>query len=502
MRPSTLPSAPSPRRARARGGHPFRGGARGIAPRLAASLLASLLVSCPGERAPAAPDAGPKASPPRSAVREEEAPPAGGRPLYLADRTQSPIPRDVADRLRAVGGRDPGLRPAVFMKVGDSTSAGGIRGPFLACLDPASRADVNLGGRSDLAEAAAYFRTVKATASESSYARDSLAVEVGQNAEWATTGSPSPLEREVAAVRPGVALVMFGSNDVGCYGCGLADAEMASIYFGNMRRIVDGLLARGVVPVVSSMPPRSDDAADLRRLPLFANATRALAQGREVPFIDYQREMLPLPGLGLGPDGVHPSFCRIGPATACRFDDASCGGRKFLEYGYNVRNLVTLEALARVKAVLADGVPALDASPPRMRGQGTFASPFQAERLPFTDLRDPAREGARKAASYGCPGSKAAPGPEVVYRLALERRTALRIAVLDGSSTLSGPSRFALFLLGASGRPEDCLRSSDRSIGATLAPGDYRVVVDSLAQKGGGEFALVVVECAPGDGCE
>jgi hypothetical protein len=292
---------------------------------------------------------------------------------------------------------------------------------------------------------------------------------------------------------------MFGSNDVLCYGCGLPDWEMASIYFGNMRHIVDVLLSKGVVPIVSSMPPRSDDPANLRRVPLFANATRALAQGRLVPFVDYEREMERLPGLGLGADGVHPNFCPSGVGSACRFDDANCGGRRFLEYGYNVRNLVTLEAFSRVRKVLADGVSALDPSPARMAGRGTWVAPFVVDTLPFTDLRDPRREGVSSVKKYGCRGAAKAPGPEVVYRLVLSRSAAVRIAVLDGTSRLDGPGHFSVNLLDGSGSPRGCLKTAERSVAATLAAGTYHVAVDSLSPSGGGEYALVALECPPRD---
>jgi len=402
------------------------------------------------------------------------------------------------ERLRAVWTSHPESRPAVFAKVGDSISSGGARGPFLACFDPGSGAAVDLGGRG-LRAAVDYFGEARLAGGESSFTRDSLATEVSRNAEWAATGSPSPLAREVEALRPGLALVMFGSNDIQCFGCGLSDAEMASIYFGNMRRIADELLARGVVPVLSSMPPRSDGPANLRRVPLFVNAVRALAQGRRVPFVDYDREMERLPGLGLAGDGVHPSSCSQGPRDACRFGEGVCGGRRVLDYGYNVRNLVTLEALDRLKRVLVDGVASLDAAPARMGGSGTWAAPFVADQLPFTDLRDPAREGSASVRKYGCPGAPAAPGPEVVYRLVLARETALRVAVLDGTSGMSGPSRHALYLLDASGRPDRCLQAADRSIGARLPAGTYHLVVDAPSARGVGEFGLVAVECTAGD---
>lgn len=424
--------------------------------------------------------------------------PPGARVLYTGDRTQSPIPEEVAARLRAVAASGTGSRLPVFMKVGDSISSGGARAPFLACFDPSSGATVNLGGRTQLQPVVEYFRSVKATATETPYARDSLATQVARTAGWAVEGCPAcPLQQEAAAVHPGSAVVMFGSNDVQCFGCGLDDAEIASLYFGNLRRIVDTALGDGVVPIVSSMPPIADSAAKANRVPLFVNAARAIAQGRAVPFVDYQREMASLPNAGLSGDGIHPSACG---AETCRFDDAvsSCGAR-WLQYGYNVRNLVTLEALQRVKQVLADGAVSLDASPVRWAGEGTWAAPFTTGELPFTDLRDTSREGARTVSSYACPGAAAAPGPEVVYRFTLARAAAIRIAVLDGATHLDGPGRFAVSLLDATGKPSGCLRSAERTIAGPLQAGAYHLAVDTVSAGGGGEYALVVVECTAGD---
>ena len=457
-----------------------RAGLRGAAAALVAVALA---------RAAAAAPAGPEPS-------------VSPRVLYPPDQTQSPMAPEVVERLRELASHAPAGRAPVFIKVGDSVSSGGLKGPFLGCLDPASGARADFGGRGELAAAAEYFGSVPAAGNRSPYARDSLAVEVGRPAAWAASGSPSPVDRELDAVRPGLALVMFGSNDVLCYGCGLPDWEMASIYFGNMRRIADGLLARGVAPLLVSAPPRADDPANLRRAPLFAAAVRALAQGRLVPFVDYEREMEGLPGLGLREDRVHPSFCRSGVATACRFDSASCGGRRFLEYGYNVLNLVALEALSRVKRVVADGAPPLDPAPPRLAGRGTWAEPFVAGALPFVDVRDPRRDGVFAVKSYGCKGARAAPGPEVVYRLKLSRPASVRVSVLDGTSRLDGPALLSVNLLDGSGKPRGCLRSAERSVAATLPAGTYHVAVDSLEARGGGEFAIVVAECAAGDeGC-
>ncbi|HVP65916.1 MAG TPA: GDSL-type esterase/lipase family protein [Anaeromyxobacteraceae bacterium] len=439
---------------------------------------------------------------------------AAGRVLYTGDRAQSPITSDIASRIAAVSAATSGLRAPVFMKVGDSitasTSSNGVpAGYFMVCFDPRSGATVNLGSRPDLAAAVSYWQSVKATSTETPFARVSLAAYPGWSADMSYAGCPNancPLLEEIAAVEPGTAVVMFGSNDSLCCGCGLTDAQIASIYFYRMRYIVDTLLANGVVPILSSMPPRTDltqsmaggcDGKQLGRATLFVNTTRAIAQARQVPFIDFFREMWPLPNNGLSGDDVHPSVCTDTVGETCRFDatPSTCApSQPWNQYGYNVRNLVTLDALDRVRQVVTGTASSLDSNAPRMAGSGTSASPFVAAQLPFADVRNTATDGQSRIGSYSCAGSTPSPGPEVVYELVLSATTDLRIAVLDGGYATPGP-----FTLNLATAPDGtgCLASSDRFLSLSLAAGTYYVIVDTVA-KAGAEFGLVIQECAAG----
>ncbi len=57
---------------------------------------------------------------------------------------------------------------------------------------------------------------------------------------------------------------------------------------------------------------------------------------------------------GISGDGVHPN-AYAGCAPHCGSTDFSADG---LRYGYNVRNLISLEALAKVlRVVIEDGPP-------------------------------------------------------------------------------------------------------------------------------------------------
>src|SRR5439155_3423144 len=123
--------------------------------------------------------------------------------------------------------------------------------------------------------------------------------------------------------------------------------------------IVDTMIARGVVPIVTTPPPiHSDPTTDARSL-LFGRVARAIAQGRQVPLVDLYRELVPLPNQGIGSDGLHPT---IAPDGTCMLSAAD------LQYGFNVRNLITIDALGRARAAV--GGNAADPTAPVRTGSG------------------------------------------------------------------------------------------------------------------------------------
>ena len=256
----------------------------------------------------------------------------------------------------------------------------------------------------------------------------------------------------------------------------------------SLRALIDSLLARGVVPLLSTMPPRTD-ADYLRYVPVFAGVARAIAQGRQIPLIDFNRELMALGApYGLGSDHVHPTCADYN--TCCWFDPAS------LQHGYNVRNLITLQALDRMHQIFDLGASNLDPAAPHLTGDGSRAAPFGISSLPYGELRDLRTSTFTATEPLSCAGAPAVTGPQNLYRLVLTRATALRALVLDHGagaqrvSLLSGPSL------------ANCLQSDPHLVAATLQPGTYYLAVNAPAAGGGSEYNLSVTECAPGDpGC-
>lgn len=410
--------------------------------------------------------------------------------IYPGDRTQSPIDQVVAQHLRSIAARGSG-QAMVFSKVGDSIStntSGVAGGRFLNCFDGTLEGTVSweinvyLGPYSALAPTIDYFRTVRIGADDS-WTRASLCTQQGRMASWAVTGSPSPLDQELTAAQPRYAVVMYGSNDIGYLSWNTL-ADGAERYERNMRLLTDRLLAQGVIPLLTTMPPDGDYFA---QVPVFAGVVRAIAQGRQVPLIDYYRELMALgPPYGLGSDAVHPTCARYN--TCCWFDAVSLS-----QHGINVRNLITLQSLDRMRQVFDLGVQSLDPQAPRMAGDGSETSPFVISQVPFGELRDLRSSGPTAVGRPSCPGAPAVAGRQNLYRLELTRTTSLRVLVLDGGaraqrvSLLSSPSLTS------------CLKSDPRLIATTLAAGTYYLAVNALSASGGAEYNLSVSECIAGD---
>jgi peptidoglycan/LPS O-acetylase OafA/YrhL len=281
--------------------------------------------------------------------------PLGGLAVYTFDRTQSPITPSIAQYLKAITA--PGRADEVFAKVGDSITA---LPDFVTCFDGGH---YDLGAHPELAEPLAYYLRGDA-AGTSPFARTSEAATGGWTAADVLAG---PLDAELSAIAPRTAVILIGTND-NRYGRSLA------AYGADLWTIVDRTIASGTIPLVSTLPPIHSDPTTDARVPLFGLVARAIAQGRQIPLVDFYREMLPLPGQGLASDGIHPS---TSPDGACFLGD--------LEYGFDVRNLITLEQLARVRTALAGNAP--DASAPLRAGSGTASDPIRAS-LPLADLPD------------------------------------------------------------------------------------------------------------------
>jgi peptidoglycan/LPS O-acetylase OafA/YrhL len=370
--------------------------------------------------------------------------------LYAEGLRHSPITAALAARLQAIAGATMDAR--VFAKVGDSIT---VAPSFFSCFDGGA---VDLGGRSDLSATRTYFMSGDA-AGATPFARTSLAAKGGTTAKDALTGSPSPLAQELAAIDPQIEVVMFGSNE--------ARFDWTFDEFGtNLWNLIDATIANGTIPVMSTIPANTGYAAADARIPTFNRVIRAIAQGRGLPLIDLHAALEPLPDRGISSDGIHPS---VAPDGGCVLTPAG------LQYGYNVRNLLELEALGRTRAALAGSPP--DASAPTRDGQGSEADPFTGL-FPLVDLGD-TRLGATHV-DHGCGASS---GHEVAYRIAVPHGMTIDATVVDRPGT---DVELRILVGGV------CLASGSVTASATVPAGDVEILVDARASQDEGEYLLVV----------
>jgi len=259
--------------------------------------------------------------------------------------------------LRAIylSGQGLGNRAGVFAKVGDSITASGS---FLT--DIGCQSEV-LDTYSSLASTISFFRTTtfpagygSAWCSDSnSFNAYSVSADSGWSADYALavlnplpTGCTAPnntaLLCELKRKKPSIVLIMYGTNDLERY-------NDISAFRTQLTTIVQKSVAAGVIPVLSTIPPRVGYTA---RVSSYNAAIIAVAQAQQVPLWNYWRTFQggAMVNGGLDPDGVHPNIY-LGDQGA----DFTTNG---LKYGYNQRNLTAVQVLATIKRiVIDDGVP-------------------------------------------------------------------------------------------------------------------------------------------------
>jgi hypothetical protein len=228
-------------------------------------------------------------------------------------------------------GQQLGNRADIFSKVGDSITIA----PHT--LFPIGEGIYDLGAYTHLQPLIDFYsRSLART--HNSFANESLAAQIGwmtntllmpQNAnpdicQYAET----PLACEYRLVKPAVALIMLGTNDVEHMG-----ADLYRVY---LRQIVAISIEQGVIPVLTTIPPRPGFETGISQL----NQTIVeVARTYSVPLLDYYTALVPLPNFGLDVDKVHPSIPSLGYNGAANFNTYN------LNYGYVMRNLTVLHAL-------------------------------------------------------------------------------------------------------------------------------------------------------------
>ncbi len=403
-----------------------------------------------------------------------------GPARYAADQTRSPITSFVVGRMRTIRQLSATPNDAVFMKVGAS---GTVSSAFLDCFAGDA---IDLNGRDDLQPTIDYYNMPLASG-VSSWERNTLAAVVGRSASWVISGSPSPLDDEIAAINPRIAMVNYGTNDMSL---GITHETALWPFVANFNALLDELEQQGIIPVITGLNPRSDDKEAAEWVPTYNAVTRAIAEQRQLPYINLYLASVGLPSMGLVGDGLHGNSFSGG---ACIFNAEG------LEFNYNVRNLLTLQTVDLVKRTAVDGDTAPDGPTIGYAGSGAATEPFIVDGLPFTHSANTATSPHSRIDGYpACDSGQDETGPELYYRLDIAETTPVRIMVLDRDGV-----DVDIHLMTDNPNAADCVARDHRIIERTLAPGTYFISVDSFVNGSGtvlsGAYSLVVVACEPDD---
>ena len=225
-------------------------------------------------------------------------------------------------------GRALGNNPRVFMKVGDSVTA---TQPFMIGF---GNGEYNLGAYSNLQASIDFFNVSPAPRIANSFVHTGVAAVNGfvSGAVFDGTWSPEycgklvPLHCEYDILRPSVAIVLFGGQDVRLFDAGFLQ--------NNLRKIAVDLKKLGVIPVFTTFPMhpsyRYEDTI------LFNTVVISVANEHNIPLINLYRALQALPEAGTKPnDPVHLTQGE----TFFSFNGEET------QYGVTLRNLLTLQAL-------------------------------------------------------------------------------------------------------------------------------------------------------------
>lgn len=405
-----------------------------------------------------------------------------GPTRYRAQALRSPVTRPVVDAMRAIQTRADDPDDLVFMKVGAS---GTVSTRLLHCFAgaPATSATLDLDGREALLDTIEFFRMGDAQGA-TPFDRETIAAELGQSARWAINGDPSPVDREIAAINPRFALVNYGTNDMGL---GATYERALFPFIENLQKLLDELEQQGIIPIVTGLNPRTDNAEAGRWVATFDDATRAVAEARQLPFISLYHAARDLPDQGLISDGIHGNTFRDqgGRTQPCVFTDEG------LRFGYNIRNLLTIQAFDDVRRTLLEDATPSPAELPPLNGSGTPDDPFIIDRLPFTHA-DATDDAAANIDAYpACDNGQDESGPEVYYQLQLDDDATVRLMVFDRDGV-----DIDLHLLQDSDDPGDCVERDDRFIERSLPAGTHTIVLDTYVSSAPlpGPYLFVVNE--------
>lgn len=403
---------------------------------------------------------------------------------YLGNRILSPITPSVVNRMRAIRSQDNTRNDAVFMKMGDSHMAPGS--VFMYCF---SNQNYDLNGLN-------LENTIMTFKSEfDSFGRNSLATKIGERASYPLDNNAEILNSEITAVNPRFSFYGFGTNDMLLYGYyKKATASGLQGYFGAMQRYyryvvkgVDSLMARGIVPLLIGTgmltPERGDTLAD--RPQYYVTTMNAISRGvaeyYQIPYYNLQLSQQPLASnnYGLSSDSIHHKSY----AGGCVLTSEG------MQAGANVRNRYALEMLQKAYLTTVEGQEAPDNDVVPFLGEGTKASPYKVESLPYTHM-DSTLGGEKNFGAYSCMSGVSEAGAERIYEMNLTSPRRVRAIAMSAEGV--DVDIHLLTSLEASA----CLVRGDKWVEANLPAGTYYWVIDTFKDdSNAGLYLFAVHEC-------
>jgi hypothetical protein len=226
-------------------------------------------------------------------------------------------------------GHSMGNQANVFAKIGDCNT---VADSFLAPLDKGS---YSLGRYAPLQKTITYYK--------GSFARQSKAAEIGfnvitvQDPFWSDPNmclaNESSLRCEYRLIKPSIALVMFGANDVLFL--------TPKLYQQNMRKIVQQSLDQGIIPVLTTFTWH-DNGPMRQKAMEFNMIDVALSREYNIPLVNFWLASQYLPGHGISSDNAHLNWSVNGLIFT--------GEEK--QWGESLRSLLMLEMLDNLRTEL------------------------------------------------------------------------------------------------------------------------------------------------------
>lgn len=285
-------------------------------------------------------------------------------PLVTSTPVLPVIDAAMKDRLRGIleRGRARGNRDFVFAKVGDSNTAvadflvpigcGDVRyGPWEDQLHPIverwSAVSVVPGYEGTDCERSNSFTRVGAAAFPGWRTNDLLRRH-DPRPDVCVPPDDVTVRCELLQLRPSVALVMIGTNDM-LLGDQTIDPSGLEHFRPRFHQLLDELLALDVIPVVSTLPPRRHPGPQTEHLPpLWNEAIIEIAADYGMPVWNYFLDLQDAPRYGMSPDWLHPSSAPTGPGDL---------RDRAMAWGFNIRNLGALRVLEKLTRIVIDDGP-------------------------------------------------------------------------------------------------------------------------------------------------